>query len=138
MSAGLSERAGSDRAQRQPLPERLRRLARRIRERLGGIETAKDEAGPRPGLMVGGLAALLVGLVMLFAWLEAVLALVKALAALGFIGAGAATIYLGWEEFLAHKKPSLDFSSQAEAARYRAEAEAYQEELSEIKQEKRN
>jgi len=91
-----------------------------------------------PGLLVGGLAALVVGLIMLFAWLGAVLTLVKALAALGFIGAGAAAIYLGWAEFMEHKKPALDFSSQAEAARYRAEAAAYQEELAEIKQDKRD
>jgi len=36
-----------------------------------------------PGMLVGGLAALVVGLIMFFAWLGAVLALVKALAALG-------------------------------------------------------
>jgi len=91
-----------------------------------------------PGLLVGGLAALVVGLIMFFAWLGAVLALVKALAALGFLGAGAVAIYLGWEEFQDHKKPSLDFSSQAEAARYRADAAAYQEELAEINHEKRD
>jgi len=91
-----------------------------------------------PGLLVGGLAALTVGLIMFFAWLGAVLILVKALVALGFIGAGAVAIYLGWAEFMEHKKPSLDFSSQAEAARYRAEAAAYQEELAEINQKKRD
>jgi hypothetical protein len=87
-----------------------------------------------PGMLVGGLAALVVGLIMFFAWLGAVLALVKALAALGLIGAGAVAIYLGWEEFLDQKKPSLDFSSQAEATRYRAEATACQAKLAEISQ----
>jgi hypothetical protein len=99
----------------------------------GGIPPKED---PMPGLLVGGLAALTVGLIMFFVWLGAVLILVKALAALGFIGAGAVGIYLGWAEFMDHKKPALDFSSQAEAARYRAEAAAYQEELAEINKEK--
>ena len=85
-----------------------------------------------PGMLVGGLAALVVGLIMFFAWLGAVLALVKALAALGLIGAGAVAIYLGWEEFRDQKKPNLDFSSPAEADRYRAEAAAYQAKLAEI------
>ena len=87
-----------------------------------------------PGMLVGGLAALIVGLIMFLAWLEVVLALVKALAALGLIGAGAVAIYLGWEEFKDQKKPSLDFSSQAEATRYRAEATAYQAKLAELGQ----
>jgi len=87
-----------------------------------------------PGVLVGGLAALLIGLIMLFAWLEAVLILVKALAALGFIGGGAIAVYLGWEEFRDIKKASLEFSSPAEANRYQAEAEAYQAELAEISQ----
>jgi len=88
-----------------------------------------------PGMLIGGLAALLVGLIMFFAWLGAVLVLVKALAALGFIGAGAVAIYLGWEEFRDHKRPALDFSSPAEASRYRDAATAYQEKLAEINQE---
>ena len=83
-------------------------------------------------MLIGGLAALMVGLIMLFAWLGAVLALVKALAALGLIGTGAVAIYLGWEEFRDQKRPSLDFSSPAEADRYRAEAAAYQAKLAEI------
>jgi hypothetical protein len=91
-----------------------------------------------PGLLVGGLAALLVGLIMFFAWLGAVLNLVKALAALGFIGAGLVIIYLGWEEFQDHKKkPSLDFSSPAEASRYKAEATAYKAELEGINRDDR-
>ena len=88
-----------------------------------------------PGMLIGGLAALLIGLIMFFAWLGAVLTLVKALAALGFIGAGAVAIYLGWEEFRDLKKPSLDFSSPDEATRYQAEAAAYQAKLAEIGQE---
>ena len=85
-----------------------------------------------PGLLVGGVAALLVGLIMFFAWLGAVMTLVKALAALGFIGAGALAIYLGWEEFRDRKKPLFGFSSPLEAARYRDEAAAYQAELDKI------
>jgi hypothetical protein len=85
-----------------------------------------------PGLLVGGLAALVVGLIMFFVWLGAVLTLIKALAALGFMGAGAGAIYLGGDEFQDHKRPSLDFSSPAEAARYQAEAAAYQSKLAEI------
>jgi threonine/homoserine/homoserine lactone efflux protein len=83
-------------------------------------------------MLVVGLAALVVGLIMFFAWLGAVLALVKALFALGLIGAGVVTIYLGWEEFREQKRPNLDFSSPAEADRYRAEAAAYQAKLTEI------
>ncbi|MCL2029130.1 MAG: hypothetical protein FWG97_01750 [Deltaproteobacteria bacterium] len=88
-----------------------------------------------PGLLVFGLAALVVGLILFFAWLEAVLILVKATAALGFLGTGAVAIYLGWEELRDLKKTPLDFSCPAEADRYQAEATAYQAKLDEISRE---
>ena len=85
-----------------------------------------------PGLLVGGLAALVAALIMIFAWLEAVLTLAKALAALGFLGAGAVAVYLGWEELRDLKKPALGFSCPDEATRYQAEAAAYQAKIDEI------
>ncbi|MDR3038510.1 MAG: hypothetical protein LBV21_04350 [Candidatus Adiutrix sp.] len=85
-----------------------------------------------PVLLMGGLAALVAGLVLFFVWLGAVLTLVKALAPLGLLGAGAVAVYLGWEEFRDLKKPALDFSSPDEANRYQAEAQAYQAEMNQF------
>jgi hypothetical protein len=84
-----------------------------------------------PVLLAGGLAALIVGIILFFCWFAAIGALLKALLPLAFIAGGAVAAYLGWEEFQDRNKPPLDFSSPDEADRYKAEAKAYQAEINE-------
>ena len=87
-----------------------------------------------PVLLLSGLATLVVGVVLFFVWLEAILTVVQALMPLALLGAGAVAVYLGWEELRDLKKPALGFSTPAEANRYQAEARAYQEELDHLSQ----
>ncbi len=85
-----------------------------------------------PILLFGGLAALIIGVVLFFCWVAAIGILFKALLSLAFITGGVVAIYLGWEEFQDRNKPPLDFSSPDEADRYKAEAHAYQTEINEV------
>lgn len=85
-----------------------------------------------PILLVGGLVALVIGVVLFFCWLAAIGILIKAVLSLAFITGGAVAVYLGWEEFQDRNKPPLDFSSSDEADRYKAEANAYQTEINEV------
>jgi len=85
-----------------------------------------------PVLLIAGLISLVLGLVLFFAWFGFIVAIIKAILPAAFIGAGAVAAYLGWEEIKDQKGPNIDFSSPAEANRYKAEAMAYQEEINEV------
>jgi hypothetical protein len=86
-----------------------------------------------PVLLIAGLAALVLGLILFFAWFGHILALIQATLPLAFLAGGAVAAYLGWEELRENRKPVMDFSSPDEASRYKAEARAYQAKLNEIK-----
>lgn len=85
-----------------------------------------------PVLLIAGLVSLVLGLVLFFAWFGYIVAIAKAILPAAFIGAGAVAAYLGWEEMKDQKGPNIDFSSPAEANRYKAEAMAYQEKINEV------
>lgn len=88
-----------------------------------------------PVLLIVGLVALLVGIILFFAWIGHFLILIKALAPLAFIAGGAVAAYLGWEEMKDKKAPPIvDFSNPDEADRYKAEAKAYQAEINEVRE----
>ncbi|MDR1043638.1 MAG: LysE family translocator [Candidatus Adiutrix sp.] len=86
-----------------------------------------------PVLLIAGLVALMLGLILFFAWFGHILALIKATLPLAFLAGGAVAAYLGWEELRESRKPAMDFSSPDEASRYKAEARAYQAKINEIK-----
>lgn len=86
-----------------------------------------------PVLLIAGLAALVLGLILFFAWFVYIAALLKAILPVFFIAGGGVAAYLGWEELQDRKNPHMDFSSPDEASRYKADAKAYQAELNEIK-----
>ena len=86
-----------------------------------------------PVLLIAGLGALVLGLILFFAWFGHIMALIQATLPLAFLAGGAVAVYLGWEEMREKNKPAMDFSSPDEASRYKAEAKAYQAKINEIK-----
>lgn len=86
-----------------------------------------------PVLLIAGLAALLFGLILFFAWFGFILGLAKALLPAFLMAVGGVAAYLGWEELRDKRAPTMDFSSPHEASRYQAEAAVYQAQINEIK-----
>jgi len=86
-----------------------------------------------PVLLIVGVAALLLGLILLVAWFGYIIGLIKAVLPVIILVGGAVAAYLGWEEMRDQRQPNIDFSNPDEASRYRAEAQAYQARINEIK-----
>lgn len=82
-----------------------------------------------PFLLIGGLVVFLAGAALFCAWFGAVAVVLKALAPLAMLGAGAVAVYLGWEELRDKRPEAAGFSSPTEASRYQKEAQAYQDEM---------
>ncbi len=91
-----------------------------------------------PVLLIAGLIVSIVGLVLFFAWFEAIWVIIKAMIPLALMAVGSVAAYLGWEELRERRSPVMDFSSPDEALRYKSEAKAYQARLNEIKDGEKN
>jgi len=94
------------------------------------------------GALIGGIIALVLGIVLLILWFSLFIKALMAIIPIGLILGGALATYLGIEEWKdAQEKsksanmpgPAVDTTKEEELEKYKAEAEKYKSELEAMK-----